>query len=177
MQEEITQKTLAVAVTTAEMTAKVLARVLQAYLEHRKNKGLKNKGTKIYKGKQSLKQLMRQDAALSNISITNKNIGAFAPIARKYGIDFALKKGETVKTKANSESEKNEKAEPTPYYVFFKGKDVDVMNMAFQEYTAKILNKENKPSLRQRLAKMKEQVTKRVKQREKVKNKDRCMEL
>ena len=47
---------------------------------------------KIPHGKQTLKQLMKQNAGVSNIEITKDNIKAFESTAKKYGIDFALKK-------------------------------------------------------------------------------------
>ena len=36
---------------------------------------------------------MKQNAGVSNIEITKDNIKAFESTAKKYGIDFALKKG------------------------------------------------------------------------------------
>ena len=48
------------------------------------------KNPKIYKGKQSVKHLVRQGAGVSNIEITDGNIKSFERVARKYGVDFAL---------------------------------------------------------------------------------------
>lgn len=39
-----------------------------------------------------MKQLVRQGAGVQNIEITDKNIKSFEHVARKYGVDFALKK-------------------------------------------------------------------------------------
>ncbi len=76
-----------------------------------------------------------------NIEITDKNIKSFERIARKYGIDFALKK---------------DPAEGK-YYVFFKARDEDVLKTAFAEFTAKSLNRgKKKPSLLAKLAHFKE---------------------
>ena len=82
----------------------MLAQAMQLYLQSRNNKS-----HEIPKGKQSLADLEKQNAALSNIEITNKNIGSFNRTAKKYEIDFALKKDRT--------------KEPPLYYVFFKGRD------------------------------------------------------
>lgn len=61
--------------------------------------GILSKGKKQLakppQGKQSLKQLMKQNAGVSNIEITEGNIKAFESTAKKYGIDFALKKDAT----------------------------------------------------------------------------------
>ena len=90
--------------------------------------------------KQTIKQLVESGAALSNIEITNKNIKSFEPVAKKYGLDYALKKDNSTK--------------PPKYLVFFKGKDIDVINMAFQEYSQKLLRE--KPSIRKMLSQMRE---------------------
>ena len=69
------------------MTGRVLQAAIREYLrQQQKNK---NKG---YQGKQTIKQLVESGAALSNIEITNKNIKSFEPVAKKYGLDYALKK-------------------------------------------------------------------------------------
>lgn len=43
-------------------------------------------------GKQTIKQLNAQGVQLSNIKITDENIKSFDRVARKYGIDYSLKK-------------------------------------------------------------------------------------
>lgn len=133
IQEEINNKTVALSVSTAKMTGRVLQSAIREYLTHRRNKS-----PTVYKGKQSIKQLIKSGAALSNIEITDKNIKSFESVAKKYGIDYALKKDGS--------------QEPPKYLVFFKGKDVDVINMAFNEYSKKQLRE--KPSLRKALSKM-----------------------
>ena len=95
------------------------------------------KNPKIYKGKQSVKHLVRQGAGVSNIEITDGNIKSFERVARKYGVDFALKKDTA--------------SEQPRYLVFFKSRDADAITAAFQEFTARKLHR--KPSLRAQLAK------------------------
>ena len=92
---------------------------------------------KEYRGKQSLKKLTQQNVQLSNIEITDNNIKAFEKVAKKYGIDFSLKRDKSV--------------DPPRYFVFFKARDVDVMTAAFREFTGKTLNKTKKPSVRKKL--------------------------
>lgn len=133
MQEEVTQKTIALSVKTARVTADVLKNMLRKYLS-----GQKQKGKNPYKvGKQSYKELKSQGSGLSNIEITDGNIKSFERVAKKYSIDFSLKKDVT--------------ADPPRYYVFFKARDADVMTAAFKEYTGKSLNKDKKPSVRKKL--------------------------
>ena len=159
MQEEVTGKSVALIVDGARMSEQVLEKALNAYLDARKNKQ-----PKIYRGKQSLKHLARQNAGLANIEISDKNIKAFTQVAKKYHVDFALKKDTT--------------AEKPRYLVFFKSRDADAITAAFQEFTArKVLRK---PSIRKRLAMAKEQARQqepRQLDREKAKIKDRGVEL
>ena len=114
---------------------------------------------KIPHGKQTLKQLMKQNAGVSNIEITKDNIKAFESTAKKSGIDFALKKDST--------------ETPPRYLVFFKGRDADALTAAFKEFSAKKLTQEQKPSIRKLIISLKEKAAALNAQREKVKNKDR----
>ena len=159
MQEEVTGKSVALIVDGARMSEQVLEKALKAYLDARKNKQ-----PKIYRGKQSLKHLARQNAGLANIEISDKNIKAFTQVAKKYHVDFALKKDTT--------------AEKPRYLVFFKSRDADAITAAFQEFTArKVLRK---PSIRKRLAQAMAQARQkepRQLDREKVRTKDRGVEL
>ena len=158
MQEEVDQKSIALAVSTTKMTGRVLAKAIQTYLRHRKEKQ-----PKMYHGKQTIRQLMKQNTGLSNIEITDKNIRSFESTAQKYKIDYALKKDSS--------------EQPPRYLVFFKGRDIDVINMAFREFTQKQIGRKERPSLRKLLAKLKEQAKAQNRQREKVKEKDRGVEL
>lgn len=92
MQEEVDQKTIALAVKTGKLTAQVLQAAIRKYLAARQ------KGTgKAHHGQQSLRQLKKDGSALSNIEITDANIGLFKPCAKKYDIDFTLRKDRTIK--------------------------------------------------------------------------------
>ena len=160
MQEEITQKTLALCVEASKMTAQLLQQAMKKVLadmeKHKKNPQLRH-------GKQTLRQLMKHNTGVSNIEITDQNIRAFSSTAKKYGLDFALKKDTS--------------GEYTRYLVFFKGRDADVITAAFREFSAKNLAKEKKPSIRRRLTKAKEQAKRQELERgEKVKNRDRGLE-
>lgn len=158
MQEEVTQKTIALAISTTKMTSAVLAKALRKLLEEQKNKS-----RQLPKGKQTLKNLMKQNTAISNLEITNDNIKAFSSTAKKYGLDFSLKKDSST--------------DPPHYLVFFKGRDADVMTAAFQEFTAKRLSQEKKPSIRKLLSSMKELAKQKSKVLDRSRQKDRGVEL
>lgn len=129
MQEEVNDKTIALSVKTAKLTGTVLKVALQKFLsemEKQKQKG-KAKAAQPKQGKQTMKQLMQKNTQITNIEVTDGNIKSFERVARKYGIDFSLKK----------DASEN----PPKYIVFFKARDVDVMTAAFKEYTANDLKK------------------------------------
>ena len=67
-------------------------------------------------------------------------------MARKYGIDFALKKNASTK--------------PPRYLVFFKSRDADALTAAFREYSGRVVKDKSKekPSIRKQLVKLLEVV-------------------
>ena len=119
------------------------------------------KATTTHHGKQTVKQLAKQGGTLTNIEIKDENIKSFTGIAKKYGIDFAVKKDIS--------------ATPAKYLVFFKSRDADTMRAAFDEFSSRELNKTaERPSLRQTLQRMMEKVKNQVFDLDK--NKDRGRE-
>lgn len=156
MQDEVNEKVIAISIKATKLTAEVLQKSLRFMLSQIK-KQLDKQQTP--KGKQTLKQLMKQNAGVSNIEITDSNIKAFESTAKKYGVDFALKKDAT--------------ETPPRYLVFFKGRDADVLTAAFKEFSAKKLTREQKPSIRKALAAFKDKAKQLNQNRQKVKNKDR----
>ena len=162
MQEEVTGKAVALIIDGAKMSEQVLEKALQKFLEAQKNKS-----PKMHRGKQTLKQLAGQNAGLANIEISDKNIKAFTHVAKKYHVDFALKKDTT--------------AEQPRYLVFFKSRDADAITAAFQEFASRKMGRDEKPSIRERLAQAREQAAQKVEHRtldrEKARVKERGVEL
>ena len=161
MQEEVNDKTIALSVKTTKLTGTVLKVAMQKFLSEMAKQNQKSK-VQPKQGKQTMKQLMQKNTQITNIEVTDGNIKSFERVARKYGIDFSLKK----------DASEN----PPKYIVFFKARDVDVMTAAFKEYTANDLKKTNKPSLRKRLAKAMETVRKN-KERVRQKTTDRGLQV
>ena len=161
MQEEITGKSVVLIIDGAKMSERVLEKALQKFLEAQKNKP-----QKMHRGKQTLKQLAGQNAGLANIEITDQNIKAFTHTAKKYHVDFALKRDTA--------------AEQPRYLVFFKSRDADAITAAFQEFANRKMNRGQKPSIRKLLAQAKEKLAQKVEHRslnrEKVKIKERSVE-
>lgn len=153
MQEEVEHRTVTLAISTTKLTGRVLKAAIRKLLASWK-KG--RDSPKILHGKQTVKQLIGQNAGVSNIEVTDSNIKSFERVARKYGVDFALKKDATVR--------------PPKFLVFFKARDADALTAAFQEFTAKTVRKAERPSILAQLRKFKEllknSVIDKVKRRE-----------
>ena len=156
MQEEITQKTIALTVRTTKLTADVLRKVLKMYLDSRKQKVHLPKH-----GKQTVRELIGQNAGVSSIEITEGNIKSFERVARKYNVDFAVKKDRSTN--------------PPKYLVFFKGRDADVLTQAFKEFVHINEKKQNRVSVKAKLAEFRLQMSKQ-KGRERVRNRHKDRE-
>lgn len=111
MQEEMERKAVAISIKAGKLTADLLKAALRKALAEMEKS---QKNPKIYHGKQSVKQLVRQGAGVSNIEVTDGNIKSFERVARKYGVDFALKKDVS--------------SQPPRYLVFFKSRDADALD-------------------------------------------------
>ena len=109
-------------------------------------------------GKQTVRQLAKQNKGMSSIEITDDNIKGFERHAKKYGVDFALKKSNA--------------KEPPVWVVFFKAQDTDAITAAFGDFTKSMMTKaKGKPSVVAQLAKLAELVKSAVLNT--VKNKER----
>ena len=163
MQDEVNTKVVAIMIKGGKISAEVLKKALDKFVQEIEKAQKQMQQPKTYRGKQSIKHLMSQNAAISNIEVTDGNIKSFQRTANKYGIDYALKKDTS--------------EQPPRYLVFFKGRDVDVMTQAFKEFSAKKLSREKKPSIRKLLSTLKEAAQGKNAERAKVKNKDREVSL
>ena len=168
MQDEVNEKTVSLCIRCGKVTANLLKAAMKKALtkmeqEKQKLQGQKqpkqDKEDKTYKGKQSMDKLMKQNVQLSHIEITDGNIKSFERVAKKYSIDFSLKK--------------DVNADPPRYYVFFKARDADVMTAAFKEYTGQSLNKDKKPSVRKKLQQAISKSLKKHRELEKTKGKEK----
>jgi hypothetical protein len=116
------------------VTGRLLAKAMQAFLK-------KARAPNYKRGKQSLKSLTKQGASLADMEISADNIGSFKWIARKYNLDFTLKK-DTL-------------ADPPRCVVFFKAKDSKALESAFKEYARFELKRKERPSMLKRLDRFK----------------------
>ena len=144
MQEYNNEKIVALTVKVAGMDIRAFKAAISKYLSYRDKQ---NKPVVVH-GKQSLKKLIRgnDNASVTNIEITDKNIKAFEKTAKKYDIDYSLKKDNSVEPKTTTS------VEPPKYTIFFRAKDSEIMTKAFKEFlNSESRNKEKKPSILTRL--------------------------
>ena len=97
MQEEVENRTVAITTSAAKFTGRLFKAAICKYLEHRKNVKTQkaNKvraGPVVPHGKQTVKQLIGQNQGVSTVESNDPDIKAFDRIARKYGVDYAVKK-------------------------------------------------------------------------------------
>ena len=138
MQDEVRDKSVALVIRMGKNGGKLTADLLKWAIRQ-----YQRQANEQQHGKQSVKSLVGQGDGVQNIEITDKNIKSFERVARKYGVDFALKKD----------------PEQGRYLVFFKARDADALNAAFAEYTAKTLNRQRgKPSIKKQLSHFKQLV-------------------
>lgn len=158
MQEEVTNKTIALVFRTTKLTAETLKKAIQMYLEYQKGKTQNNHG------KISVKKLVGQNAGVSSIEVTDNNIKQFEKVAKKYSVDFSIKKDKTV--------------DPPKYMVFFKGRDADVISQAFKEFVKVNEKIKQRESVKQKLQKLVKVVAQnKNKERSREKDKDRGQSL
>ena len=112
---------------------------------------------------------MQEEVTQKTIALS-VNVGKGAARLTEQALQKAIKKFLEQKSKAP-------KGEQTRYLVFFKGRDADVMTAAFQEFSAKKLNREKKPSIRKALAAAKDKAKQLNAARDKVKKMDRGREI
>lgn len=165
MQEQVNEKTIALAIKSAKITTNEFRKIIILYLNHRKQKRLAKKSTQTNQvgKKTTLEKLTKKYDGLKSIEITDKNIKSFEKIAKKYNVEYALKK--------------DTKTVPPTYFIFFKGKDLDIIDHAFKQYLKISLekSKDKRPSLKKSLKEMAEKV--KTLNKTKVKNKDKEQSL
>ena len=125
MQEEIEQKSFNIMISTTKLSARTVLRAVKA--------AFRLYQSKTSQGKQSVRTLLRQNRGVSSVEISKTGIRGLERYAKKYGIDYAIRKD-------TSEV-------PPRYLVYFKAQDTDALSAAFKEYSASVLDKTERPSV------------------------------
>lgn len=144
MQEEVENRTVNLAVSTGKLTGRELARAVRFFvMEHRRKKERKKMQHPYAEGKQSVAELLESGVGTDKIELPDGSAKDFCRIAKKYGVDYAIRKDKT--------------KDPPRYMVFFKAKDTAVLGQVVDEYAARTLKKGDK-SVRKELQNEKENI-------------------
>lgn len=142
MQEEVENRTVNLVISTSKLTANTLIRAMQKYLQYCSARNTAKRNGSI-RGKQTVKQLVGQRQGVSTMDLSKTDIRGFEKAARKYGVDYAVKRV---------------KGSPPRYLVFFKANDADALTQAFQDYCNSKPKKLSRPSVLEKLNQYKELV-------------------
>ena len=109
MQEEVENRTVNLAISTTKLTGRTIIAGIRKYLQHREKVKMKKARDPAVHGKQSVKQLLGQNQGATNVEIDKESIRDFEKLAKKYGVDFAVRKDKSV--------------DPPRFLVFVRSKD------------------------------------------------------
>ena len=141
MQEEVENRTVNLAISTTKLTLRTIISGIRKYLQHREKVKAKKSRDPAVHGKQSVKKLLGQNQGAANAEIEKEGIKDFERLAKKYGVDFAVRKDKTV--------------DPPRYFVFVRAKDADALDAICKEHQARSMTKDRKPSVLAQLSKFK----------------------
>ncbi|MFI3255499.1 MAG: PcfB family protein [Eubacteriales bacterium] len=148
MQDEIDQKTIAFSVNTTKFTGRTLLKIAQYLTNKAKNLEREMKNPTVKHGKQSVKRLGQQNQGMTSVEVTDENIKCFEKYAKKYGVDFALKKDGNL--------------EPPKFMVFFKARDDEAIQNALKDFSKDMMSKTKKPSVIEKLRTIKDDLKKDI---------------
>lgn len=122
MQEEVENRSINLAISTTKLTGRTIVAGIRKYLQHREKikaqRGVKDAAPH---GKQTVKQLLGQNQGATNVEIDKGGIKDFERLAKKYGVDFAVRKDRSV--------------DPPRYLVFVRSKDADALDAICKEHS------------------------------------------
>ncbi len=123
MQEEVENRTVNLAISTTKLTGRTIIAGIRKYLQHREKVKMKKARDPAVHGKQSVKQLLGQNQGATNVEIDKESIRDFEKLAKKYGVDFAVRKDKSV--------------DPPRFLVFVRSKDADALDAICKEHQAR----------------------------------------
>lgn len=138
----VNQRVATMIVSTSKMSAGVLARAMQKFLanEHQainRHAIERQNGKAQEHGKIKFKDLMAQNTGTEDLPIKKYNIHTFDKVAKKYNIDYAIKKDSS--------------GDIPKYFIFFKSRDRASMTLAFKEFMKKNEEERLKKPMKQKL--------------------------
>ena len=144
MQEEVENRAINLAISTTKLSLRTIVAGIRKYMQHlEKVKAQKVRDPAVH-GKQSVKKLLGQNQGAANTEVEKDGIRDFERLARKYGVDFAVRKDKSV--------------DPPRYIVFVRAKDADALDSICKEHQARALSQKKHPSVLEQLKKFKQVV-------------------
>lgn len=161
MQEEVENRTLTLMVNGTKFSGRMLKAAISKYLAHRgeAKRQKARDGPVTPHGKQTVRQLIGQGQGVNNIEVNDPSLRDFERIARKYGVDYAIKRDRA--------------ADPPRFLIFFKARDEAAITAAFTEFSANKVRNASRPSVLQKLAELSAKIKTPVKAKEKHKEPER----
>ena len=157
--DEVNREVATIMFKAVKLTGKALADAMGEFMNNEKAKRLNAKnGINGPSGKMTFEELMKQKQGAVNIEIPKDGVGDFVKIAKKYHIDFAIKKDKSTV--------------PPTYMCFFKARDQDVMQEAFKEFMRMQQKKRDRPSFKEIIESIKKQLEEQRKNRSQNKSKN-----
>jgi hypothetical protein len=142
MEEEVTQRTIALSVKAGKLTTRTLAKVFAAALRQMQKT---HRARLTPHGRQSVRKLMNHGVSTSSLPL-DAETRLFDRVARKYNVDYAF-----------------HKTGPGKYLLFFKAGQADAITAAFSEYTKLVMRRArgSRPSILAQLRKFGDMVRSR----------------
>jgi hypothetical protein len=148
--EEAAQTVLTITSKTAMMTTEMILELLKALTNRLKSSNINKSNSQnvdIKSGKQSIKQLSKQNVTLDSIPVTNIDIKQITSALKRYGVDFSVTKNRSTQD----------------FNLFFKATDTAVISSALEQIVADNdkSNKDHKKPLKEQKEEAQEKADKR----------------
>lgn len=132
LSDQLGKKAVYITITGVEDYINIVNEAMHHFLRNSQNS---------IRGKITLKELNKQKLQLRDIPLSSKDLKGMERQLKKHGVDYAIKK---------------DLSKDDSYKVFFKAKDIDSIELALKNYTAKRFSEERKPSFKETVLKYKE---------------------
>ncbi len=143
MQEEVTNRTIQLAISTTKLGGRYLLRGLRkamaefARIEKQMAASMADAENSQDSGRKSVKELIGQGKGVLTIPVAKTELRDFEKVAEKYGVDFAITLDKSTT--------------PPRYTVFFNAPDKAAIDSIVKEYTAITMKRKDRPSVLKRL--------------------------
>lgn len=153
MEEQVNEKTIGIMIRTGETAGRALyygAKNLVAGWQQKGTVQPTPKREKSIGAKVKVKDLLKDNSDVQIVDIRKEGLKDFEKYARKYHVRYAV--------------ERDRKTKPPTYYIFFRGKDGEVINQALSHFVKDQMERaEKRGSIKEKLTHFLEQAAKQPK--------------